>query len=492
MTTEQADRQTALSQVFSEQPDNDEALTSFATMAGLERQDAIDNARDNVAAKLEMLRNRGSRLMGIVPAFTVFPQIVRALLSGKQPGQAVRFKEEMIDSMTKAQLLVALNVVLTLKPDAISVIHGQMLGINNASELTIKDLANAVKEGSNTLYVGIPIMNVSDANPLLRGDLFRKEFDSFRNANSQELDDMKTIATQIREITLAELNAMPNAGEAFQGGDGLGGRQGTGEAVPLPRGGIPADGNQGSSGALASPTPKNTTRKADKYVPPALRPPTNTIIEPSGGGGAGNTVGSQHRPVVVNATTGVRIQDVPLPGTGSFTFVGSGRTFNKYRATTNGYEPVSDINADGVLIPSGQLGQANSRLKFFNLINKNSEVEAIAQRRKDVMNGQQYRGFAYINKQREASMANRGLNTNAPGLPPTAVMRANKLQSPTAKVIQKREVGSVVRGLVNTVAQNIARDRPGVGQPVAIWKAWAVKNNIPEPHTKKSLMDRYT
>lgn len=41
------------------------------------------------------------------------------------------------------------------------------------------------------------------------------------------------------------------------------------------------------------------------------------------------------------------------------------------------------------------------------------------------------------------------------------------------------------------VARNTLTTKPSRSRPAAEWKTWAVTNNVPEPHTKTSLLDRY-
>jgi hypothetical protein len=441
-------------------------------MDAMTREAGLENMRDATAAKLEMLRNRGTRVMGVVPSFTVFPTIMSSLLKEKQPGTATRFKEDMIDEMSKAQLIVALNVALTRNPKAIPVIQRQMGSIVDASQLSLKTLASAVKQVSERLSLDIPITNVSDVNPVLRSELFRKEFNAFRNANSAELDDMIRQASSIREITVAELAAFPQ-GEPFQGGDGLGGRMGTNEAVPLPRGGSDADPNRPTTGGRA-PVPRQTRsiRRSGLFRP------RNTIptVQPSGGGGAGSTVGSGDVPLTVSSTTGVRVQDYPIPGTGDIRFVGSGRTFNKYSKVGHSLGDKQEAsfitpNADGVLVPVGYEGVASSKMKFFNLLNKNKEMAEIANSRKNAeLNRQQiegkYAGLRAIGQARD-----------------TRAM---------AEMNEAKQVRDTMSGLLSAVSQAVSVDRPGMNQPVAVWKAWAVKNKIAEPHTLKSLKERFS
>jgi hypothetical protein len=372
LTPEEADRQTALSQVFSEQPDNDEALDSYSTMHALEREEAIESHRENMAARLELLRNRGRRVMGIVPAFVVFPEIMRHLLPGKQPGQKIRFRDENIDGMTRAQLIVALNVALTNTPSAVRDLNRQLLSVYNAGSVTDKDLSSAVKMIQGELNMGIPIVNASSAHPAIR-ELFRKEFDAFKTSNSAQLSEMEKSAKRINLIIIGEPMALTE--EDFAGEEGLGTQMGTGEPVPSRP---PTTRNQGDRSATLR-APRGQTR--------SLRSSSATRgggaadrgmgeIAPSGGGGAGNTVGTPH---VVNPRTGIRMQDVPLPGSGYPYFVGAGKGYNKYKPNpeTSQYDPVTDFNADGLLIPDSRLGQANSRYKFLNLLQKNKEAENI-------------------------------------------------------------------------------------------------------------------
>jgi hypothetical protein len=55
----------------------------------------------------------------------------------------------------------------------------------------------------------------------------------------------------------------------------------------------------------------------------------------------------------------------------------------------------------------------------------------------------------------------------------------------------KKVVQETVDNLTRTVSSQITMDRPGVNQSAAVWKAWAVKNKVPEPHTKVSLLQRF-
>jgi hypothetical protein len=68
----------------------------------------------------------------------------------------------------------------------------------------------------------------------------------------------------------------------------------------------------------------------------------------------------------------------------------------------------------------------------------------------------------------------------------------NQTMSLAPRVPDARKVAKdVVSDLVNSVAGNIAMNRPGINQKAEVWKQWAIKNKVPQPHTKTSLVKRF-
>jgi len=125
MTSEAADRLTAMNQAFTDEATDEAGITqntntgkSFATLQGLERENELERHKDLVASRLEILRNRGNKIMGPLPKPIIGEELVSRLFGDKKKHERVRFEEVLIDTASPAELLVAANVVALKNPRA--------------------------------------------------------------------------------------------------------------------------------------------------------------------------------------------------------------------------------------------------------------------------------------------------------------------------------------------------------------------------------------
>jgi len=94
--------------------------------------------------------------------------------------------------------------------------------------------------------------------------------------------------------------------------------------------------------------------------------------------------------------------------------------------------------------------------------------------------------------QATASLSDLQSKVNTPGYGKGAKQRVRGAKAVPGGQRAKQEVSATMNALKNEVASVVARDRPGVSQSAEVWRTWAVKNKVPEPHTKASLLKRFT
>jgi SOS response regulatory protein OraA/RecX len=113
----QEDEQQAFASMLAqgEIPEPSSGAYSMATLQGQERQQQIEGASEALAARLETIRSRGSRILQPLPTNIVAKDILDRLYSqkGKKPSAEVIFTSETIQDMRPLQLLIAMNLLLS-------------------------------------------------------------------------------------------------------------------------------------------------------------------------------------------------------------------------------------------------------------------------------------------------------------------------------------------------------------------------------------------
>jgi hypothetical protein len=84
-------------------------------LEGLEREDAIERARDTVASRLDRVSSKRV-LLPLPPIAEPFVDLLTPAYRGKAPGSRARFKEEEIQDLSAFHLFVALNQAIAIEP----------------------------------------------------------------------------------------------------------------------------------------------------------------------------------------------------------------------------------------------------------------------------------------------------------------------------------------------------------------------------------------
>lgn len=113
LTQEAGDEMAALANAAAQATGN---VPTPLMLQGLERQDAIERARDTVAYRLDNATNRNRVLLPLPPIAEPFTDLLKPSYRGKAPGSNARFKQEEIQDLSAFHLFVALNQAIALEP----------------------------------------------------------------------------------------------------------------------------------------------------------------------------------------------------------------------------------------------------------------------------------------------------------------------------------------------------------------------------------------
>jgi hypothetical protein len=92
-------------------------ITNVAQLKGLERTEAIQRTREYAAAKLETLRNRGTKVMLPLPSTDFFSEpLLRQVYGNRKAGETTYFTTEDSQTLNHSQGVVAMNQLLATDP----------------------------------------------------------------------------------------------------------------------------------------------------------------------------------------------------------------------------------------------------------------------------------------------------------------------------------------------------------------------------------------
>jgi hypothetical protein len=122
-------------------------------LRGLERENAIERARDSVASRLDAASNRKRTMLPLPPVAEPFSDILRPAYRNKTPGAMARFKDEDVQDLSAFASFVALNQAIALDPSKLtqmkSILAGQRLADNTSGrggDVPRKDIRGLLRE----------------------------------------------------------------------------------------------------------------------------------------------------------------------------------------------------------------------------------------------------------------------------------------------------------------------------------------------------------
>jgi hypothetical protein len=132
-------------------------------MQGQERQQQIENASEALAARLETIRARSSRILQPLPTNIVAKGILDSLYAekGKKESSKVLFSSETIQDMRPLQLLIAMNLLLSTDSGARSRLQAA-LGTRplGTPERPAPTLLTTLREAVQTINRGEPNISI--------------------------------------------------------------------------------------------------------------------------------------------------------------------------------------------------------------------------------------------------------------------------------------------------------------------------------------------
>lgn len=117
LTQEAGDEMSALATATAQADGN---VPTPGMLRGLERENAIERARDSVAARLDSVSLRKRVMLPLPPIAEYFTDLLRAAYRGKAPGSLARFKDEEVQDLSAFHSFVALNQAIALEPSNMS------------------------------------------------------------------------------------------------------------------------------------------------------------------------------------------------------------------------------------------------------------------------------------------------------------------------------------------------------------------------------------
>lgn len=284
LSAEAANEMTAMSQLVSA----GEAPTTIAQLRGMERENALEAARDGMAARLESLRAK--RLMLPLPKILIGGRILDAIytIRGKEAGDKVRFTKEPVQDLSAFKQVIALNQILNIggsdkvkelktlmrerrfyKPS----IRGEQEPIDNLRDVLRELVVSLVPDDT----IMIPF---SDSSRAISNDELAKVLDDFKNMSNADMsatqsaaegymkeleqmfndpgqgknaeDWLKPTATSVRIAATSDSSAVP-ADVTVPMFPGI-----SSDAAPIAEGGVPAGISE--VGVAYAPLPKSITK----------------------------------------------------------------------------------------------------------------------------------------------------------------------------------------------------------------------------------------
>jgi hypothetical protein len=148
-------------------PEPDQGSFSLATLQGQERQQQVEGAAEALAARLETIRSRGSRILKPLPPVIIAKDVLDKLYAekGKKAGAGVLFSSETIQDMNPLQLLNSMNLLLSTDSRArsamMSAIKATFLG---TTERPAPGVLNSLKKVVQEMNRGEPNISIPFAS----------------------------------------------------------------------------------------------------------------------------------------------------------------------------------------------------------------------------------------------------------------------------------------------------------------------------------------
>ena len=254
LTSEAADRQTAMNQAFAEQsydnagtlqnskldslrsqleqeedPEKKQILLeeisrvaaqvtqtgqSFATLQGQEREQELERGKQLIASRLEVLRNRGKKLTGPLPHFAFAPELLRHFFSSKKAGEPVRYHDVVIHDMTVPELMLAVNQVAIRMPAELKAeLLTKGFHWENKEEFA-REVVDSLEKLTGRHKMDIPLTTFPATSPELSQANILRALRNFANSSDAEVKAYEKAGDQYASL-LAEGRSVPEAIEAF-------------------------------------------------------------------------------------------------------------------------------------------------------------------------------------------------------------------------------------------------------------------------------------
>lgn len=158
-------------------PEPDQGSFSLATLDGQDKQQKLDATSEALAARLESIRSRSTRILLPLPTNVIAKDLLDRIYAnkGKRVADTVLFSSETIQDMRPLQLLIALNMAISLDRGAYSRITRALAGRNLGTPErpsptvmnTLKEVAQIANNGEPNISIPFVSTNVPISNSQL-------------------------------------------------------------------------------------------------------------------------------------------------------------------------------------------------------------------------------------------------------------------------------------------------------------------------------------
>jgi hypothetical protein len=175
-TAEARERQQAFATLATQGqiPEPPSGSFSLATLEGQDKQQKLDATSEALAARLESIRSRSTRILQPLPTNVIAKDLLDRVYTskGKSAATNVLFSSETIQDLRPLQLLIALNMAISLDSGAYSRITRALAGSNLGTPErpapgimdTLKQIAQIANNGEANISIPFVSTNVPISN----------------------------------------------------------------------------------------------------------------------------------------------------------------------------------------------------------------------------------------------------------------------------------------------------------------------------------------
>jgi hypothetical protein len=168
MTQESADEMSALANATAQAQG---FVPTPGMLSGMDRQNAIERARDLAASRLDSATGRSNIMLPLPPVIEPFRDIIGTAYRDKTPGSLARFRDEDVQDLSAFHMFVALNQAIAIEPSKFAALKKLLQGVplfetSRTGDVPRRDIRSKLREFAIEIagtQISIPFSSVSRA-----------------------------------------------------------------------------------------------------------------------------------------------------------------------------------------------------------------------------------------------------------------------------------------------------------------------------------------